>query len=635
MKQKWVVAAVAAAFLATGLVVGLWWWRTAQPGCVEGPAPGVLVCAASDMPRLTNHDRVPDDGQDFALSQGGIFLRGARNEVLGFQLIFQGKEPTRLTFEVSDLQGPGGVVIPAATHVRRFLANYVWVEPGGFTWGTPTEVLPWPDFYPDALVPFETRCGQTRTVIKDFEVPSKHGRNQNAWVDLTIPRNVPAGLYHGKVVVKDARSDRSLTVALNVEVWNVTLPDETSIDAVGEIYDPYVQEGLGREALDDEKWRRMSGCVQQMAHRHRMVFIERFDGVAGPSKDNPDPKAWEGYVETFGPALDGSLFTPERGYHGPGKGVPVAVWRTPWPQPYNGALSGPLGAQEVASYQDLAGRWGALVKAQRWERTRWFAYIFDEVDGPQDSGYAAGADGVDTTADAYIRMVHGEMGKVQDALDAGSGAQVPIELFWTSHSDPSQWGDEGPASLVDKVGLWAPNAGAANVDYLKARQRSGEQIWFYHDGHPFVGAHSINADGIEMRTWGVITARYGFDGHFMWAVNLSDPENPYHKPSYKSGDDRFGNGTLFYPGAKLTSVGYDAIEEPVESMRMKAWRRGLQDAELVLLARQRAGDEAVDGLLEAMVPVALSQATGDASWERSSVAWQAFHAKLLELAQRR
>jgi len=37
-----------------------------------------------------------------------------------------------------------------------------------------------------------------------------------------------------------------------------------------------------------------------------------------------------------------------------------------------------------------------------------------------------------------------------------------------------------------------------------------------------------------MRTWGVVTARYGLGGQLMWAVNFGSAEAPYRKPSYSN-----------------------------------------------------------------------------------------------------
>ena len=61
--------------------------------------------------------------------------------------------------------------------------------------------------------------------------------------------------------------------------------------------------------------------------------------------------------------------------------------------------------------------------------------------------------------------------------------------------------------------------------------------------------------------------------------------NPYDHPVYKHGETRWGNGVLFYPGSRLTMIGtLENIKGPVPSMRLKAWRNGLQLVEYCRLA---------------------------------------------------
>jgi hypothetical protein len=135
-----------------------------------------------------------------------------------------------------------------------------------------------------------------------------------------------------------------------------------------------------------------------------------------------------------------------------------------------------------------------------------------------------------------------------------------------------------------------------------------------------------------MRTWGVISARYHFDGQLMWAVNLGNDEQPFALPSYKDDDDRFGNGVMLYPGNQLPKIGFPATPGPMPSMRLKAWRRGLQDAELAVLARTTDKQSEVDELLKTMIPNALSDARDEAEWPNDPAQWIDFHLELLRLA---
>lgn len=618
------VTLLGVALLSTALTVRL---GQGRDGCISGPGP-LTLCAASDMAKLPNHGPVPLEGPHLDLRTGtGIELRAARNETVAFQIVLRGKatSPTSARLKVSDLEGPSGARLPADTYVQRFLEHYVWVSPGGYTWGPPSKVLPWPDFYPDALIPFRSSCGERRRIVEEIKVPTPDGANQAIWVDVYVPPEQPPGSYSGRITV-EAEGDAQ-SISLRLQVRTAVLPDRPTIDAVGEAYDAYRREGVG-EDMSSEAWRRIAHCYHQVAHAHRVVFVER-KGWLGPDARNPGARLdeWQPYDLTVGPLLTGELFTPARGYVGPGQNVAVTVWRIPWPQLYNGRLENPLSDAELARYEASARLWDEHAVGKGWTNTRYFAYVFDEVDGPRDIG----AGEAPPAAAAYLVMAHREMKRLQRALDAGA-TRNRIDLMWTSHSDPSQWQGLAGLDLVGTIRLWVPAAEAAPPGFLTERARQGERIWFYHAGHPFIGVHSINASGIDLRTWGLAAARYGFHGQFMWAVNAGDPENPYNKPSYKSGEDRFGNGTLVYPGAMLTTIGFPPAPGPIPSMRLKAWRRGLEDAALVQVARQAGHGEEVDRLLRELIPVAFADARGQPSWPQEPGPWEDFRRKLLDLA---
>ncbi len=612
------------------VVVVLATWSLFSPGrgCISGPGD-TSVCALTDMARPTASGDLTEG--IYNLSKGPLEIHAARNEVVAFQLGIRnlGFGRSMVRVEISDLEGPDGARIPSNPYTRRFLAHFVNVDPGGYTWGPKSDVLPWPDAYPDALVPFRASCNESEVIIEEVPVPGEHGDNQLVWVDLYVPRHSSAGQYKG--VISLEADGEVVEVPLSLTVWDATLPDEVEMDAIAEIYDPYKGEGLDTGPWD-HAWQRMAQCYQKMAHRHRMVFVERTGQVQGPSPENPepDPQAWEGFDQTWGPALTGDLFRAQNGYVGPGEGVPVSVWRTPWPQPWNGHLDESLDPQTINYYEDLARVFTDHAREQGWIQTRFFAYLFDEVDGPTDEEAKEGAD---AQRASYVKRVHHDMDLVQQALDRGS-KPMNIDLLWTSHAKPSMWTEDPALDLRGKVRLWSPNASAADPAFFEERVKAGERVWFYHAGHPSVGIHAINASGVELRSWGVLAARYGLQGNFMWALNLGDPDEPYKMPSYKAGDDRFGNGTLVYPGAQLEDIGHVPSAGPVPSMRLKAWRRGLQDAALARLAQKEGYKTRVDLMLRNHIPKGLGEAEPGKppTWPRDHARWEALRMDLLKMA---
>jgi hypothetical protein len=589
--------------------------RGAGEACLDEPGP-VRVCAAPDGAKLPNHGPVPLLSPWIDPRGPGVRLAAARDEVAAFQVVLRATSAAALDLDLSltELVAPAGSVLPSSA-VRLFLAHHVRVDPGGYTWGPPTRVLEWPDYYPDALVPFVAPCGSDASLVTSVRVPGPDGPNRMVWVDVHVPRDQPPGAYRGALRV--AYGARRVELPLEVEVAPATLPAAPSLDAVAELYRAYANEGVGTD-LADPAWRAMAQCYQQLAHAHRAVFVERVREA---------PRSWDDYDLAHGPALDGTLFTPRHGYDGPGQGAPVTVWRTPWPQRYDGRLERPLPEAEIASYEQLAEAWDRHAAEKGWDRVRFFAYVFDEIDGPQD----ASSGRPEQAASDYLAMAHGEIARVQQALDRGARTH-PVDLLWTSHSDPARWAGTPGHDLAGIVRLWCPNARAASPEFLQQRIARGERAWFYHAGHPSIGAHSINVPGHEMRTWGVVAARYRLNGMLAWAADYADPERPYERPTYKAKDDRFGNGTLVYPGALLPTIGLPAAPGPIPSVRLKMLRRGIQDADLAHLAREAGRVEAVDRLLRETVPRALAEGRGKPSWPADLGAWDAFHRRLLELA---
>ena len=71
-------------------------------------------------------------------------------------------------------------------------------------------------------------------------------------------------------------------------------------------------------------------------------------------------------------------------------------------------------------------------------------------------------------------------------------------------------------------------------------------------------------------------------------------------------------------------------------MRLKAWHRGLQDAELYYLAHQRHPEQA-EALIRALVPHALGDAVANGetqpSWPRDAASWIQWRDDLIVLLQ--
>jgi len=609
------------------VIAGVFWWQR-TPAFSEAcllTDHDVVICAASNMARFGRSDPIVLEHPNFNLvnnsdsEDASVKLSAARNEYVAFQLIFRNigsAAATEVDIGLGQwLSDSPEQATKSPIFNRIFQAHYHLVDKGGYKWGPKSAVRDWPTEYPDALVPQNHGClGSSTQIFDTIALPTESHHNQAVWIESYIPPDLAAGAYTMQLNVRLA--GQTIPVQVELTVFDLNIPNKPSIDAIGEVYRSYKLEGAGNDR-SEQSWQRMAQCYQQLAHEHRTVFMER-------TPDLPDTSGWQDYIDTYQATLDGSLFTDQYGYYGTGENTPVTVWRTPWPQEFNIKLEAPLRQNDFHRYERLAAQWKQRATDNGWLHTKFFAYVFDEVDGPDKS------ESNKQERRKYLAMVHEQMDLLQRALDDGT-KDASLDLLWTSHSNPAIWESDPQLDLSDKVRLWSPNASAADPTFLNKRIEDGHSAWFYHSGHPAVGAHSINAHGVDMRTWGVIGARYGLSGQFMWAVNLGSDDRPFAEPSYKPDDDRFGNGVLVYPGNQLDKIGFRKVPGPIPSMRLKTWRRGLQDAELFFLAEEN-NPNAAHKLIRSVVPDALATAKGDASWSFKPATWIDFKLQLLEIA---
>ena len=126
-------------------------------------------------------------------------------------------------------------------------------------------------------------------------------------------------------------------------------------------------------------------------------------------------------------------------------------------------------------------------------------------------------------------------------------------------------------------------------------------------------------------TWGLMCWKYKLNGAFWWSMLCTwRPQHVFEDPCYKDGDDRWGNGTLIYPGKRLPVVGFKAIDGPVPSFRMKSYRRGLQDYEYLWLLSNLKGSSAdADALLDKVIRAGLTKADGFKApgWSKDPADW--------------
>jgi hypothetical protein len=591
-----------------------------------------------------------------------VSLFGARNEVVGFNLVIEAPTSDAVDVQVSldSLTGPGGASITTQAaspdddlfsyvgrNIELFYVRYLEIRGISrigyedyderhipercrrpFTGeGVAVDGTDWEDrpchnqLHPDILVPLEMHTPFTITA----------GTNQSIWGDIYIPKTTPAGIYIGTIeIVEDGVPSQQIPIRLRVR--NFTLPDLPSARTMlfyedsdlANVYlgDPWPNPGT--PAYDTMLL--LADRHFQLAHRHKISLI------GGGDLDTMD-EAWVS-------RLSGDLFTPAEGYAGVGVGVGNNVysigtygsWRWMWDE---------NSEQEMRTNTDA---WVDWFDAQAFATpTEYFLYLIDESDDyPQTEQWA--------------QWINNNPGPGQRLMSMAT-IQLPEAAAETPSLDiPSSWARFG---ITD---VWQDAADQYLADPDK-------RFHVYNGNRPATGTFLTEDDGVALRALAWTQYKKDIDRWFYWQstyyVNANsyggaDPRaqtNVFQQAQtfgrYDSDDDirgetgwnySNGDGLLIYPGTDLRypddSYG---LMGPIASLRLKLWRRGIQDVDYLTMAA------AIDPvrtaqIVDEIIPKVLWEVgveeewdptwvLADVSWSTDPDVWEAAREELADIIE--
>lgn len=553
-----------------------------------------------------------------------IRLFGSRNEVINFNTIIEcaGDDANNVRISVSDLiSQEGGKISSRQTegdgvfdfrgrNIELFYVRYLQIK--GLSQLAYTPVyddrhvpeklqLPYPTvrgvfegrfkdrpnankYYPDIAVPIEA--------VGTFSIPK--GENQSIWADIYIPHDASPGLYTGRLVIETAGHVVS-DLPIELEVIPLVLPDEFHAKTMVWINEPDINfrytgvrwnDSGGAvpkvKAVMDKVWYRHF----QMAKRHRVSLIT--DGIELYRKEQ---------FSRLGKVFDGQLFTDVNDYDGPGYGVPQDVYS--------------VGTYGV--WRSLKHSWDMHSKESMWENSDKIVNFFDEhfpdvqyflylLDEPKQKDL--------DMVEQWARWIKENPGPGK-RLNTLCTIALPRQQKYMPSVDIAfmLWGQRD---------VWE-----RAVSKIKVENR---EVMSYNGWRPSSGTFMIEDEGVALRVNGWIHFKHDISRWFFWAAtNYRNPSfvnyevNVFQEACtfgrkrekmdlrYGETGDGYGNGdgVLFYPGTDTVypedSYG---LQGPIASLRLKMWRRGLQDYEYLKLARE-ANPAAVDALVRRMVPESL------------------------------
>ncbi len=564
-----------------------------------------------------------------------INLFGARNETTSFCLVLESPNQTaaNVSARFNTLTGPGdakihsrptsgnGVLNWVDRPIELYYVRYLQIKGIGQLlyedyderhiperlrrpWtgeGFPVAGTDWTDrpdhnkYYPDIAIPLELQ--------PSFNIAKN--KNQCIWVDIYIPKSATPGIYTGSIEVTEGYHPAT-QVPVNLRVRNFTLPDKPSLKTMlvlgyEEINQRYVGEPYPNAPEKLEISRKVLDKHFQMAHRHRISLI----GGEEDATDQPNAN--------WGPRLSGQLFTPAQGYDGPGVGLGNRIYS--------------IGLYSKWTWKDEgeAGMHGHTNAWVNWfdsnaSDTDYFLYLIDESDNfPQIEQWAS-----------WINS------------NPGPGKKMPS--FATM--DILDGVDKTPSLDIPCAANYHATTLMVNAAAQQLSGNPDKHLCQYNGLRPYTGSFATEDDGVALRViaWSQFKKKIDFNW-FYWAstyydnyqggTGQTDVFNSAFTFGAISGYDSVagetgwnysnGDGVLFYPGTdKIYPAESYGLDGPIASLRLKHWRRGIQDGDYLTLAAA-INPDAVNAIVQRMIPTVLWEygvdEPTDPSYIRTDISW--------------
>ncbi len=402
--------------------------------------------------------------------------------------------------------------------------------------------------WPDPLIPtIDAFYGESRNALP-FSVPA--GQTQAFWIEFLVPMDQSADTYTGLVSIT-ADGEITQEIAVSTRVRAFTLPSTSSLgSAYGFDWDgPCVGHygGYGGPNCDDAQLEALNALYFKDALNHRITISSL---VYAPPIQN-GAGDFTTFDSLYGPFLDGTVLT--------GKNTLAGAKLT---------TINYVGDRVAVSY----AAWAAHFKAKGWF-DRVFDYTCDEPpngcnwsDIPTRAAIVhAGDPNFRTLTTTSIQAA--QKNGVLSSLDI----LVPIINFMDGTTNDPYPGDQ-----------------RANYDTFLAQPN--KLLWMYQSCEPSSSCSNGTVDGYSgwptlfidesamsnrMLQW--MEFKYGVsaDLYYDTTYAMSDKSRDAWATQYEFGNN--GDGSIWYPGKPSVIGGTHDI--PIESIRMKMLREGMQDYE--------------------------------------------------------
>lgn len=489
-------------------------------------------------------------------SEKKIKVAGAGNEHVPFQVVItvpvpENRGPAAKGFfiEASPLSAGQGKSI-GKEQIKFYLQHFILLDAKSSPVGDT-------GYWPDGLAPIQEPFGMDAqySVVK----------NRPIWVDLTIPKGTPAGLYKGQIKV--SQNGKVIeTLNLEVEVYNFSLTDETPLITYINVSRSWLA-GFYNKPSDSKEIDDLTQAYYDFLYKNRMepwfndMLLPKIEVSGKNIKVTFDDAKYKYYMN--------DLKTKRVLLNAFPRNLEEHVTEEPFSKEFN---------EKVRSYLSQIEKY---FSKNGWKDRLVFNSPIDEPRTHEDYELTR----------KWADLVHKAAG---DVAFLTTRTPVPVK-------EHPEWGTL--RGYVDNFSIHGNHMNDPEVKRVirEEQAKGGEMTWYiscdqrYPQPNYFIDAPALD---LVMVPW--ITERYAMDGILYWAVNFwSQTEDPwldagtFHSGFLCSGGWVLnGEGSVVYPGDRVKRyTGQPNIQGPVSSIRFELLREGIED-HVVLSMLKKSGNEA-------------------------------------------
>jgi hypothetical protein len=520
-----------------------------------------------------------------------VHIKAAKNEYESFQIALSHTEDITVnSISVSSLTGSSGGI--DGVNIKVYRECYIDVQTVSNTEGAAGL---WPDALLPAVDPF---FNETRNA---FPVTVSAGANQAFWFDVFVPPGSSAGEYEGNVTV-NIEGENPFNIPVKLTVWDFTLPSTSSLVTA-----------FGFDGWDTLKghFGNQGGEAQDLLTPLSMLYTEcaLMNRVSLESAIGEDwsiipwpvtgPIDWSGFDANWAPFFDGK----DLAY-----GLKDARLTS-----QSLVLWGDNDAENIAYIRNFV----AHFKEKGWYSIL-FDYTYDEPHDREEFDEIKSRAAMVRQADPGMRLLV----TTNESLGEEYGITGIVDI-WTPVINEM---DDKPGDVC-----WDSEYAGNQRGLYDPFIAGGKELWWYQscESHGcgtsdsasscFTGwpSYAIDIPAISSRIMEWMSFKYDISGELYYSttyayLGISGNDDPWNNQYYFWGN---GDGTLFYPGRPDKIGGAHHI--PVESIRLKMIREGLEDYEYMMLlknlgeesfARSQVDSVIIDTYTFSYDPVALYSA---------------------------